>query len=530
MSNNQYGDNRRKWHPNFIIYMEMIVNHPNYNGMPWAIDDKGVILWNAPSNRPPGGKWSNLHDERLEWWKLNAKSVNIATEGKWISKTAKKIHPTGNKPCQTCGRLFEIPYVYPTRNTINKINEFLEIDSQLDYLDFLSIKDVINHLFQEIGENTRSVLHSIFPSIPEDCVKENDLIRFFIEYIIPSEPRGKLSPGAMSNAPDRLDGFHTYNLCCRTTQDTGRTSSNLKTYGSDRRAFEFWCEGNWAAANFIMNQTIKGTCSDCGKEKSMTADHIGPISLGFAHTPFFVPLCKSCNSSKGNRMSFEDIKKLIDLENQGMKIISWQTEFLWNNCKKNVDGNEKALLLSKLLRINQHHYLCCLFMILNSGSVDALLQFLSPEYAKKKYQVIDLHQDYSYGKLIETTRNKTYAESKAARMVRIAFDSLLEYSNKSKRNIQHVEDVFLENELIDFENAIQIAVDNPSRWRYQLINTLKIEDAEIKTAYLDNIFDGQYKPDLDYDYIKSSLDKYMNKVGLILTRRFNENRAIRRGD
>jgi hypothetical protein len=91
----------------------------------------------------------------------------------------------------------------------------------------------------------------------------------------------------MSNAPDRLDGFHSYNLCCRGKQDTGRAADNLKTYGVDRRAFEHWCEGDWSAANALMNSVTEGTCARCGAFGQLTADHVGPISLGFLHSPRF---------------------------------------------------------------------------------------------------------------------------------------------------------------------------------------------------------------------------------------------------
>ena len=42
-----------------------------------------------------------------------------------------------------------------------------------------------------------------------------------------------LGPGAMSNFPDRFDGFHSYNRCCRSTEDTGRSVENLKSYTKD---------------------------------------------------------------------------------------------------------------------------------------------------------------------------------------------------------------------------------------------------------------------------------------------------------
>ena len=47
----------------------------------------------------------------------------------------------------------------------------------------------------------------------------------------------------MGNPPDRLDGFHSYNRCCRGTSDKGRFKENLKRYGDDRRAYENWSDG-----------------------------------------------------------------------------------------------------------------------------------------------------------------------------------------------------------------------------------------------------------------------------------------------
>ena len=32
----------------------------------------------------------------------------------------------------------------------------------------------------------------------------------------------------MGNPPDRLDGFHSYNNCCRPTADKGRSDENMK--------------------------------------------------------------------------------------------------------------------------------------------------------------------------------------------------------------------------------------------------------------------------------------------------------------
>ena len=49
-----------------------------------------------------------------------------------------------------------------------------------------------------------------------------------------------VSPGVMSNSPDRFDGFHSDGACCRHESDKGRSKENLSRYTQDRRAYEFW--------------------------------------------------------------------------------------------------------------------------------------------------------------------------------------------------------------------------------------------------------------------------------------------------
>ena len=117
-----YGGRGRKWNRKFIEYEDKIVNHPNYQGIPGRIVEDGKIRWNAPSHRPPGNRWSNLHDERLEWWKKKAEEIGVPIEGQWISKVAKAIPPWKKKPCQTCGRVFSLRYEYPTKRILKKIN------------------------------------------------------------------------------------------------------------------------------------------------------------------------------------------------------------------------------------------------------------------------------------------------------------------------------------------------------------------------------------------------------------------------
>lgn len=92
----------------FLQYEEEIVNDPVYAGMPDLRHDDGTIQWEAPSNRG-SGVFQFSHDKRYQWWINKASEVGINTsEDKWISKVAKKIHPTKLHPCKVCGRIIKM--------------------------------------------------------------------------------------------------------------------------------------------------------------------------------------------------------------------------------------------------------------------------------------------------------------------------------------------------------------------------------------------------------------------------------------
>lgn len=149
--------------------------------------------------------------------------------------------------------------------------------------------------------------------------------------------------------------------------DTGRHSSNLARYSQDRRAYENWSEGDWNLSNRLMGEfgsfDEKVICPFCGKKRKMTADHIGPISLGFTHRPKFNPLCKSCNSGKNNRITLEDVKILLKDEQKGEKVISWHSKYIWDSLKNKIENEEDSLKLSKAMRLNLHNVLTLLAII-----------------------------------------------------------------------------------------------------------------------------------------------------------------------
>jgi len=338
----------RNWHPNFQEYMKFIVNHPNYKGMPSPYKKDGSIRWVVP------GK-SRLGQERLQWWDTKREELGIDKEGKWISKVARAIHPTGEKPCQVCGRIMKLDYVYPNK-------------------------------------------------------------------------KGTLSPGAMSNAPDRFDGFHSYNLCCRSKEDTGRHKENLQRYGEDRRAYEFWVDGDWKAASWLMQEFRK---------HGVSPDHIGPISLGFSHRPRFKPMTVSDNSAKGNRMTLKDVMSLIEDEKKGHIVISWHSKYIWDKLKNKVRTSEEALLLSKLMRRNMHYVLRILYLIHKKGYDHFLIRnFLHPEYAR--YSILFKNFNYKDGTFTKMTKikgDKKQYLNNAQRYIRKSLESLERYSDKENRRI-----------------------------------------------------------------------------------------------
>lgn len=531
----RHGDARRAWSKAFLRYAYALVEEPAYAGMPATRDDQGKLDWTIPSNRSPGGKNWDGNTRRKAWWEAKAHEVGIPVDGKWISQVAKSIHPWGWKPCQTCGRWMRLSYSYPAPKTVAALNGWLPADEQLEVTNYLDIYEVAEHLVNVLGQvDAVRALESTLPTLRGAVTNSlAALQRELEERVVSAEPRGRLSPGAMSNAPDRLDGFHTYNLCCRARQDTGRSLDNLKTYGVDRRAFERWSEGDWEAANLLMSQTIEGTCAQCGALGPLSADHVGPISLGFQHTPFFEAVCTSCNSAKNNRMSLRDVEMLRALEGEGVEVISWHAATLWDDAKQRVQDDASALRLSKLLNVNQHEFLRLLLRARTAGIPDVLMQFLSPEYAEERVEFIGLDRTtLRYEQLVRRPRQQTYSRSKAARLVRIAFEALDEYGEKEKRNVQALPSDLLGDENRRVDQVIGVALTDASHWREPLVEAL---DQDLSPNVRENrlqelIGPGFYEPTHNYGYVREAFEEYMAKVGAVLANRLNDDHAIKLWD
>lgn len=436
----------------FLQYIEEIVNNEAYEGMPDLRHVDGSIQWEAPSNRM-SGDFKDSHDKRLAWWKRKAVSIGINTnENHWISKTAKAIHPTGEKPCKRCGRIMEIRYCYLSVNFIRRVYKYTSIANNLQIDETTHVLDFLPMFIDALGTSAYDILPKLFscaqyesiPDLPHTLEAWSDWIDK--EYI-PREPT-MLGPGAMSNAPDRLDGFHSFNRCCRASADKGRTKENLLSYSTDRRAFENWVEGNWITANKLMssfsaNPAIRMQyCVNNGDgrvhPRPCSADHIGPLSLGFCHFPEFQLLCSSCNSAKNNRMYLSDVQYLIKREMEGQKVATWYAEAIWNLCKERVQDQESALKLSRIMRDNRNVAMILLYSLFRNNELLFLYSFLNLQYADFEYAIltdtIQVNNHIITAQFERHVSSLKYVTNQKVRKVRVAFFSLIEYAEKENRN------------------------------------------------------------------------------------------------
>ena len=250
-------------------------------------------------------------------------------------------------------------YVYPNENALGRLRSEFPSEQFSPYEN--DIQTIISVLDAKFPNTALKSLCRVFDISPSSAPTLDDLQQIVLT------TRKLLSPGVMSNAGDRLDGFHTYNACCRKSMDKGRSDANMSRYGQDRRAYENWADGDWRGANRLMSlfatESKKFPCPSCNNVRKMTADHVGPISLGFTHRMKFAPLCGPCNSEKNNRMYLKDIQTLITDEIAGEIVISWHSKPIWDAIKSLISNELSATRASVLMRRNLHHILIRIFLV-----------------------------------------------------------------------------------------------------------------------------------------------------------------------
>ncbi len=400
---------KRTPHPDYLEYEKFIFNHKNYRGMPNNSPD---IQWVSP-------KKTSLGLKRYKWWMKKKDDLvkrNILDQNSLISDIAKHIHPTKMKACQICGTKLSIKKIYLNNRFYKKISFAKNICKEKNP----NIEDFINKIF--LDKPKYQMFLKAFELTDFTDLPLKNLIKVF------KDKKGfYLSPGAMSNAPDRFDGFHSDNLCCRSKSDKGRHKDNLRRYGEDRRAYELWSDGDWKLASFLMKAY---------NAKGLSPDHIGPLSLGFVHDPINLqPMTKRKNSAKGNRITKKDIKKLMCLEKAGNQIISWHSKYAWDQNKLFVEnGKISEKKLQEILRSNLHLVLTILFELKNKNQIGFLEYIMNDQYALFDVSINSI-EPFNYTK---TKSNKGQYQNNAKRYKQKSLEALEEYKSKSNRRLADV--------------------------------------------------------------------------------------------
>lgn len=526
----------------FIRYQEEIASSPVYAGMPDLRNEDGTIQWEAPSNRT-GGIHKDTHDRRLQWWKDKAVSVDISTtENQWISKTAKRIHPTKVRPCKVCGRYMDIRYCYLSSSLLKRLKKYGYDVEKLGLSDTTSIFDLIPLLHDIYGDKIFAVLPDLLRCKAVPQITDVDAsVEAWMEWVereyIPKEP-SLLGPGAMSNAPDRLDGFHSFNRCCRASADKGRSKENLASYTTDRRAFEYWSDGNWITANKLMGvinsqpEMRIRTCLHDGDggvhPRPCSADHIGPISLGFAHRPSFQLLCKPCNSAKNNRLYYSDVQNLIVAEENGEDVTTWYAKPIWDLLKDRVTSSADALRLYRMMRDNRYNAMILLGRLLEDEEYLLLITLLNLRYAEYNYDVdkIDVNGHIVNARFRRTRSALKYVLIQKARKVRVAFSSLEEYLEKENRNGLEVDFSVYERLYNHIRDTMAPANKEYAAYKKELKKALASNATE---ADLIKVLSAM--PDLDDDLwiqaAKTMLQQAMKKVSTVLADLWCDDRYCR---
>jgi Alw26I/Eco31I/Esp3I family type II restriction endonuclease len=412
----------RAWHPRFILYMNTIINHPNYLGL--TIDKKadGSYSWIAPAKSITG-------QARIQWCQNKARDLGIPVQPGVYADVMLAIHPTKWKVCQTCGKEMSLYYHYPNHNFLNGLNRtFGTKFTHCDHIGNIWTTLVTNGILSSIIANYLIDKGGLDVSPFDNKHKIIDAL----EYACRKGNKTCLGPGAMSNFPDRYDGFHTYNRCCRASQDKGRSKENLKSYTKDRRAYEYWSDGNIHAANqFMSSDFFSGT----------SADHIGPISLGFVHDPRYLqPMPSGENSAKRDRLLLEDIEKIIMTERRtGVYPMSWYSKLIWEHIKRHYSTNMHKIsdVYREALKQNMTNFMFILWTILDkcpiNGEAFLVKVFLSPNFTNFDYS----YQFNELGEIVhQTSRHHTVRnKDEAKRYHRIAIESVYDYIDKDNRHV-----------------------------------------------------------------------------------------------
>jgi len=263
-----------------------------------------------------------------------------------------------------------------------------------------------------------------------------------------------------------------------------------------------------------------------------SADHIGPVSLGFAHRPEFQLLCIPCNSAKNNRMFYTDILNLRRAESEGKIITTWYMEKIWRLLNGNVTDIESTLRLCRILRDNRHNAMMTLAEYAKAKHYLFLYTFLNLRYANFNYEI----QEFNIDNHIVTAdferkpSELKYVQIQKARRVRIAFSSLNEYALKENRNGLRVS--FDDNDSLFSRSIVALESAGIEYEKYnKMLGALLENEATTEVELRNFVSEVPMTPDISFidniDFARSCVMQIMDNIAHILAEMWDDSRYSR---
>lgn len=205
----------------------------------------------------------------------------------------------------------------------------------------------------------------------------------------------------------------------------------MKTYSKDRRAYEYWSDGNIHAANQFMGSSFFD---------GISADHIGPISLGFIHDPRYLqPMRGGDNSAKRDHLQSEDIEKIVETyERTGVYPMSWYSKLIWEYILSNYRAHPDRVDddYRDALKQNMANFMFILWTILD-GCPAYGEDFLEKKLLAQHYDCFNYSYEFNANGEIVSQRPRHFTDRnqhETERYKRIAINAVYDYNDKDNRN------------------------------------------------------------------------------------------------
>ena len=228
-----------------------------------------------------------------------------------------------------------------------------------------------------------------------------------------------------------------------------------------------------------------------------------------------------------------DVLKLIHAESHGEQVITWYAQAVWDRCKTLVQSNEDAVKLSRLLRDNRHNAMMLYGRLLDDECFVYLTTFLNLGFADYAYTKPVISVDAEETVTVRFQHQPTelkYATIQKARRLRVAFQALSTYCNKSNRNGF---DVTFDGADLLYRQLLQYAVAFEAKWK-SVHNELSSEAEEgfndeeiIKQLVVALPSQNAINTDGDYLHARRLMQSYMDHVGNLIADHWNDLRYTR---